>query len=120
MNINMNTKDLYPVQIKLSKPNLYLKWSDGNEGTISLKLLRDECPCASCKGETILLQEYKPVKELNERPGMYELKNIQQVGNYAIQLFWGDGHSTGIYTWEKLRSLCETESPSSQPQKSTQ
>jgi DUF971 family protein len=25
------------------------------------------------------------------------------VGNYAVQIHWSDGHSTGIYTWEALR-----------------
>jgi DUF971 family protein len=29
------------------------------------------------------------------------------VGHYAVQITWKDGHSTGIYTWENLRELCE-------------
>ncbi len=28
------------------------------------------------------------------------------VGRYAVQIFWNDGHSTGIYTFDYLRSLC--------------
>jgi DUF971 family protein len=31
---------------------------------------------------------------------------IGGVGNYAIELRWQDGHSTGIYSFEYLRSLC--------------
>jgi DUF971 family protein len=34
-----------------------------------------------------------------------ELVQIQPVGRYAVQFAWGDGHSTGIYTYELLRSL---------------
>src|SRR5512142_3410529 len=37
-----------------------LEWSDGKESIISLKTLRDACPCASCKGETVLFQHYAP------------------------------------------------------------
>jgi len=29
------------------------------------------------------------------------------VGNYALQLTWGDRHATGIYTFRFLRSLAE-------------
>jgi DUF971 family protein len=37
----------------------------------------------------------------------FEVASIVAVGNYAIQITWGDGHNTGIYTYEHLRSLCE-------------
>ena len=31
---------------------------------------------------------------------------IGQVGNYAIQPAFSDGHDSGIYTWAHLASLC--------------
>lgn len=34
------------------------------------------------------------------------LKQIEQLGSYALQFFWSDGHSTGIYTWSLLRAAC--------------
>jgi DUF971 family protein len=34
------------------------------------------------------------------------LIDIQPIGNYAIEFHWHDGHSTGIYTYDYLRSLC--------------
>ena len=37
----------------------------------------------------------------------YELKSIDAVGPYAVQLVWGDGHRTGIYTFYYLRPICE-------------
>jgi DUF971 family protein len=92
--------------ISLADANTVLiKWDDGHESRIPLRSLRDACPCAGCKGETILLHSYAPV----ERPthaGAYDLKGAAPVGSYALQLTWGDGHATGIYTWETLRSLC--------------
>jgi DUF971 family protein len=101
---------MIPTQITLAKPDeLSLKWDDGIEFKIPLRLLRDNCPCASCQGETVLLKTYKPVEQ-PELPGKYSLKGAQQVGYYALQLYWGDGHQTGIYTWDKLRQLSESSS----------
>jgi DUF971 family protein len=98
---------MIPTQIKLSTQNeLFIKWDDGHEGMISLMTLRDHCPCAGCQGETILLKTYKPEPQQN-LAGRYNLAGIQQIGNYAVQISWGDGHSTGIYTWVLLRDLCE-------------
>jgi ATP-binding protein involved in chromosome partitioning len=35
---------------------------------------------------------------------------IAPVGRYGIQISWTDGHDTGIYTFEYLRSLDPTPS----------
>jgi DUF971 family protein len=95
-------------QIKIiNKEDLFIKWDDNSESRISLKYLRDECPCANCKGETILLKTYKPAKQQSAIPGMYIIKNIETVGSYAIQVTWKDGHNTGIYSWEYLKKLDE-------------
>ncbi len=90
----------------LSPAELSIKWDDGHNTVISLKTLRDQCPCAGCRGETVLLKTYEPAKQ-PDLPGKYTLAGIQQVGHYAVQISWKDGHSTGIYTWEILRDLCE-------------
>jgi len=98
---------MVPVQIKQNSSNSFdIKWDDAHESTISLKTLRDQCPCAGCQGETILLKTYKPVPKL-EQAGMYNLMRVDLVGHYAVQLSWGDGHNTGIYPWAHLKNLCE-------------
>jgi DUF971 family protein len=95
-----------PKQIKIvDKTKLFIKWNDDSETEISLKYLRDECPCANCKGETILFKTYRPEKRTEEIPGMYKVKNIETVGGYAIQVTWKDGHNTGIYSWDYLKKL---------------
>ena len=38
-----------------------------------------------------------------------ELDSLEQVGNYALQINWKDGHSYGIYSWDYLRELCPCE-----------
>ena len=99
-----------PKQIKISgKTNLLIKWTDDSESVITLNYLRDECPCASCKGETVLLKTYIPAKTGKLPPDSYTVKGIQQVGGYAIQITWGDNHNTGIYTWDYLKQLSADE-----------
>ena len=85
---------------------LSIEWNDGHHSIISLRTLRDHCPCAGCQGETILLKTYKPAAQ-PELPGKYELTDIKQIGHYAIQVSWADGHTTGIYPWGVLRKMCE-------------
>ncbi|MEX1275018.1 MAG: DUF971 domain-containing protein, partial [Bacteroidota bacterium] len=105
---------MIPTQIKFAADEktkveqLALTWDDGHVGYTSLRTLRDHCPCAGCKGETILLKSYEPLPQ-PELPGKYKLTGAHQVGSYALGISWGDGHSTGLYTWGHLRSLCECE-----------
>lgn len=99
-----------PKQIKvIDKNKLFFKWNDDTESYISLKYLRDECPCAGCKGETVLFKTYIPAKPADAKPENYIVKSIQQVGVYAITIVWGDGHNTGIYTWDYLKQLADDE-----------
>lgn len=98
-----------PSSIKIENNKLLLKWTDGKEISIGLEYLREQCPCANCKGETILLQPMRPAKRISSNPDMYKIKNIELMGNYAIKIFWGDGHNTGIYNWEYLNDLAAGE-----------
>ena len=41
--------------------------------------------------------------------GELVIDNVELVGNYAIKIAFSDGHATGIYTWEYLRSLAPDE-----------
>ena len=100
-----------PKQIKIeNKTKLLIKWEDDSESRLNLKYLRDECPCANCKGETILFKTYRPEKRAKETPEMYRIKNIEIVGGYAIQITWKDGHDTGIYSWDYIKKLAENQS----------
>jgi DUF971 family protein len=84
---------------------LEIAWGDNHTSFHHLYVLRKFCPCAACQkdrdpaGGDVLL----PVLQ----PGQNELREIRPVGNYALQFIWGDGHNTGIYTYEFLRKLCE-------------
>jgi DUF971 family protein len=47
-----------------------------------------------------------PRKVRDAPPTDLSLEQVSAVGSYALQFFWTDGHSTGIYTWELLRQAC--------------
>ena len=34
---------------------------------------------------------------------------VEPVGNYAIRINWSDGHNSGIYSYDHLRSICPCE-----------
>ncbi len=97
---------MMPRKIKqTSAQELTVEWDDGHIGRHVLQTLRKYCPCASCKTETNTHEASSLLPVLT--PGQNELRSITPVGNYAIQLVWGDGHHTGIYSYEYLRQLCE-------------
>ena len=87
---------------------LAVKWSNKEESFIDLLLLRKSCPCAWCSGEKDALGNiYKgPKKTLAAHA--YILNSYEVVGLYGVRFFWKDGHSDGIYTFDKLKALgCE-------------
>jgi DUF971 family protein len=96
-----------PKTIKLAAGNdtLAIEWSDGHRSVYPYRYLRDRCPCATCteagpKTAPALI----PLPMLGVKP----LKPVRAelVGRYAVQIYWNDGHSTGIYSFEFLRGLC--------------
>jgi len=62
-------------------------------------VVRDNCPCAECRETPRSL----PVRGQGEE--IYAVQ-IGVVGRYAISIQWSDGHDTGIYSYQTLRSLC--------------
>jgi DUF971 family protein len=101
-------KEYYPIKIQKIENNiLRLFWNDEKVTDITFEKLRDECPCVNCKGESVIFDTYIPIKSPFKPAGFYEIEKIEPVGNYAIQIHWKDGHNTGIYNWELLRSIFE-------------
>jgi len=83
---------------------LALSFSDDTEAYIALPLMRRACPCAACQGEPDALgRVMRPVVEYGAKA--FDLVKFQGVGGYALQVFWADGHSTGIYSYPYLLRL---------------
>lgn len=90
----------YPTEINhvKSRGAVRITWDDGHVGEYQDQYLRGYCPCAMCQG-------HGSQRRFISVPAA-KLQEIRAVGNYAIEFRWQDGHSTGIYTYDYLRSLC--------------
>jgi DUF971 family protein len=85
---------------------LALSFADGYEAYLPLPMLRRSCPCALCQGEPDAMgRVVRPKVEYGARA--FELLKFELVGGYAIQIFWADGHSSGLHSFDYLRKLSE-------------
>ena len=82
-----------------SARELELGYASGESYRLPVELLRVYSPSAEVRGhggDTAVLQVGK--KHVG-------LQNITQVGNYALKLYFDDGHSSGLFSWDYLHEL---------------
>ena len=92
-----------PDSIDVNERNeLVINWPGGPQVIVPPAQLRDACPCAECVEEGT----GRKILDPNTIPADIRPLSVDAVGNYAIQIHWSDGHSTGIYTWDNLREAC--------------
>lgn len=99
--------DVTPLSYELDEENrrLLISWSDGHESVHPYEMVRRACPCAWCAGEGGQQGSVDSATVFTtQQTTLYEL---QMVGRYGLTPVWGDGHHTGIYTYEKLRAGCQ-------------
>jgi len=96
---------MIPQDIQQIGSELAIKWENGEECFISLEKLRWACPCAVCKGEVDILGNLYKNPEVPLTAKSFVLNGFVRVGGYAIQPVWGDGHNTGIYSFEYLQRV---------------
>lgn len=84
---------------------LEITWGPEHVGRYAFVDLRGECGCAGC------VDEHTGIRTLNLStiPRDITITDMQLVGNYAARIHWSDGHSTGLYTWQRLLELCPCE-----------
>ena len=91
-----------PIEItRAGEHDVQIRWSDGKTVVYPARLLRMACPCAMCVDET---SGQRVLRETSV-PGDVHPVAIEPVGRYAITIRFSDGHSTGIYTFERLYEL---------------
>ena len=87
-----------------------ITWSDNHTSHYDFVYLREKCPCATCNDEREKKQALASEAPAASPLPMFKPKARAQkataVGNYAIQITFSDGHATGIYSYEHLRSIC--------------
>jgi DUF971 family protein len=84
-------------------------WGDGHESYYPGQALRGACSCAACKGEQHLFGRATLPTLTPLRPEASVPVATRPVGNYGLQVTWGDGHDHGIYALDALRASCPCE-----------
>ena len=75
---------------------LELEYSDGRQFRLPCEFLRVYSPSAEVRG-------HGPGQEtLQTGKAEVTIQAIEQVGHYAIQPMFSDGHYTGIFSWDYL------------------
>ena len=87
-----------PTEIKLHQLSrtLEISFDDGKTFNLPCEFLRVYSPSAEVRG-------HGPGQEtLQAGKKNVEIKAVEPVGNYAVQLAFSDGHDTGLYSWDLL------------------
>lgn len=79
---------------------LSLTWPDGTTSRLGADVLRRASRAAS------EIRRQADGVELVVEPGL-RVAAAEPVGNYALRLFFSDGHDRGIYPWTYLRDLAD-------------
>ena len=95
--------------LKLTDHNsLEIEWRDGIRLDYPFGVLRKACPCATCRE--------KKRAEIEKPKGLLQIlsaaetvplavSQMRPVGNYAYNINFSDGHSSGLFTIELLREI---------------
>ena len=90
---------------------LVIAWADGVTQRIPYRELRDRCPCAGCRGHGPPDEKPdNPLRVLSPAETQpLEIVSMTPAGSYAYHIRFSDGHSTGIFSFEFLRGLTESD-----------
>lgn len=91
----------HPTDIKLHRASRMMEvvFDDGAHFKLPCEYLRVYSPSAEVRG-------HGPGQEVLQvgKEGV-NITAIEPVGNYAVKLYFDDGHNTGLYTWVWLYKL---------------
>jgi len=90
---------------QIDRHTLGIEWTDGHQGRWWLSHLRRNCPCALCVEE----MTNKPLLDPDSVSDDITCTRVDSVGRYALTVEFSDGHSTGIFTFNNLRNICQCE-----------
>ncbi len=82
---------------------LEVAWADGTRFELPCEYLRVFSPSAELRGHGL------PEPMLVGGKREVNITRVEPVGRYAVRLVFDDGHDSGIYSWDILRELGETQ-----------
>lgn len=81
--------------------HIVISWPDGHVDRLVNRDVRIACQCAACVHEFSGEQILDPATV----SANIETSSIGTLGNYAVSIAWNDGHTSGIFTWVRLKEL---------------
>lgn len=93
----------HPQEIKLHQQSrvLEVSFSDGVTHNLPCEYLRVFSPSADVRAHT------GEVAKLVMDKQSVTINKIEPIGQYAVKLFFDDGHKSGLYDWDMLYQLGE-------------
>ena len=88
-------------EVEFDASRIKLTWSDGSVTEVGNVDLRAACRCALCVDEMTGEQKLKQ----EDVPATVMPQEINTIGNYAIQVTWSDGHSSGLSSYQVIRKV---------------
>jgi DUF971 family protein len=93
---------IQPVQIiEESDSEITITWSDDSESHYTAAHLRRSCPCAGCVNEWTGEKMLKPEDVSDD----ITIDRTALVGRYAVNFQFSDGHETGLFSFNYLKSI---------------
>jgi DUF971 family protein len=94
------------VTVDRTQKKMTIVWGDEHASNYGFDYLRSVCPCAQCDNTkhggppvndgSMNIENFKEIA----------MSDVQEVGRYALRFTWSDGHDTGIFSYNYLRSKC--------------
>ena len=75
---------------------LVITWSDRRILHHPAHIVRAKCPCANCKEDDSAADP--------STHASVSFLSVDEIGNYALQIGFSDGHNLGIYPFERLQA----------------
>lgn len=93
----------HPTEVFFAEEDLILRvtFNDDVVREYPTPFLRGFCPCARCQGHGGGLPTWTPYSGA----AAVQIANVTPVGSYAMCIVWGDGHDTGLYSFEMPRRM---------------
>ena len=96
-----------PLNIQLIGHEIAIAWDDGAETYYICEQLRAASPSAANLGERDILGNKYGGDGPKKFAGVL-VTGWERVGNYAVRFDFSDGHRTGLYSFDYLRTLAAT------------
>ena len=91
----------HPVDIQVHQQSrlLDIRFDDGAAYSLPCEYLRVYSPSAETRGHSPATAKLEKNKE------EVTITRIEPVGQYAIKIYFDDGHNSGLYDWQYLYNL---------------